>query len=131
MPSRASMTMPRQDMGQPEPEGSNHGFDAWIAGLEQKIPYDLEALTRGDRVGRQALKIMTFDTNEFQGPRAMERAGRHVCLPFPSDHQPAAVVQSGFVHLFRLSLSHLSGPRYRSQGGSIAPIDSHAYSNRP
>lgn len=70
MPSRASMSIPRQDMvaTQPEPEDPHHGFDAWIAGLEQKIPYDLEALTRGDQVGGQTLKIMAFNTYVFQGP---------------------------------------------------------------
>lgn len=53
MPSRASMSMPRQDMpaAQPEPGDPYGGFDSWIAGLEQKIPYDLDALTRGDQVG--------------------------------------------------------------------------------
>ncbi|CRG89399.1 hypothetical protein PISL3812_06435 [Talaromyces islandicus] len=51
MPGRASMSMPRQDMAsQAEPEDAYPGFDAWIAGLEQKIPYDLEALTRGDQI---------------------------------------------------------------------------------
>jgi hypothetical protein len=27
-----------------------HGYDAWVAGLDQKIPYDLEPLVRGEPV---------------------------------------------------------------------------------
>lgn len=27
-----------------------HGYDAWVAGLDQKIPYDLGPLARGEAV---------------------------------------------------------------------------------
>ncbi|KAH8698975.1 hypothetical protein BGW36DRAFT_358483 [Talaromyces proteolyticus] len=52
MLGKGSVSLPRPDTGIPrlEVEDPYSGVDAWIAGLEQKIPYELEALTRGDRV---------------------------------------------------------------------------------
>lgn len=48
MPGKTSSVI--FDSPDPSEESQNHGFDAWVAGLDQKIPYDLTPLVRGERV---------------------------------------------------------------------------------
>jgi len=91
---------------------------AWIAGLDQKVVYDMGPLARGEQVRqlRDEGKIKKKKRRQRDrdgrnanrldlDPRIVERARRYLRLLVSSKHRPTGFVQDRFDHLRRISLS--------------------------
>jgi hypothetical protein len=81
-PERSSMDGPQA-----------HGYDAWVAGLHQKIPYDLGPLARGDPVrityfsSRSSIvSLLIISDSPFRFPSCGTRLEIHMYTCFLGTH---------------------------------------------
>ena len=89
---------------------------AWIAGLDQKVVYDMGPLARGEQVRNYRARKIQLNTRQQDrngrnanrlaiDPRVMERARRHLRILVSPKHRPTGFVQDRFDYLRRISLS--------------------------
>lgn len=75
---------------------NNQMPNAWVAGLDQKVPYDIGPLLRGEPVRAihiSSSSIAAIVAYSLKDSGAMERTGGHVRLFVSPNHQQTSVLQ--------------------------------------